>query len=88
MSGKEFELCDLEADRGETRNLIDERPEVAGPLQVALRDWFAEVGPAASLARGPVEVEAMDPKEVEALRALGYLGSGPEEEQGEPGEEP
>jgi len=38
-----LELYDLETDPGETRNLIDERPEVAAGMRDAYLAWFEDV---------------------------------------------
>ncbi len=69
MTGRELELYDLQKDPGETRNLIDERPEIAGPLERQLRRWIAESG-ATAHAPGAVHID----RQTEAqLRSLGYL---------------
>lgn len=68
MKGRELELYDLHDDPGETRNLIDEHPEVAGPLREQLSHWMAD-GPTAD---APREVR-IDPVAEGQLRSLGYL---------------
>jgi arylsulfatase A-like enzyme len=69
MTGREIELYDLAADPGETRNLIDERPEVTAFLKRRLWRWMANGGPAAP-APAAVRVEAAAE---EQLRSLGYI---------------
>ncbi|PYQ65680.1 MAG: hypothetical protein DMF53_04895 [Acidobacteria bacterium] len=69
MGGRELELYDLAADPHETRNLIDERPEVAALLKRQLWRWMASggtVAPAPAAMR--VEGEAG-----EELQSLGYI---------------
>ena len=69
MSGRELELYDLEADPGETRNLVDERPEVAALLKRRLWRWMAKGVPATP---PPAEVRVEGQAE-EQLRSLGYI---------------
>lgn len=69
MTGRELELYDLQADPRETRNLIDERPEVAALLKRQLWRWMANGGPAAP---PPAEVRVEGQAE-EQLRSLGYI---------------
>ncbi|HEX2464924.1 MAG TPA: sulfatase [Thermoanaerobaculia bacterium] len=59
------ELYDLEADPGETRDLAAERPELTERLRGQLDAAFAAVEPPRAL--------ELEPRELEALRALGYL---------------
>jgi arylsulfatase A-like enzyme len=68
MKGRELELYDLQEDPGETRNVIDARPEVAGPLEDQLNRWMAES--ASGDAPKPVPI---DRQAEEQLRSLGYL---------------
>ncbi|HEY7699738.1 MAG TPA: sulfatase-like hydrolase/transferase, partial [Vicinamibacteria bacterium] len=63
------ELYDVDADPGETRNLIDERPEVAD----ALRNGLDEAKRGKAVEPGPV-----DERTLSSLRALGYLGGSPQ----------
>ncbi|MFL6198050.1 MAG: sulfatase [Thermoanaerobaculia bacterium] len=69
MRGREFELYDLDADPGETRNLIDERPKVAVLLEAQLRRWILAGGAAA----GVPPAVALDSTTEEHLRSLGYI---------------
>jgi arylsulfatase A-like enzyme len=69
MQGKELELYDLAEDPGETKNLIDQRPQVAGPLKERLWQWIEEGG-----AGGEVpEAVRVDGNAEEQLRSLGYI---------------
>jgi arylsulfatase A-like enzyme len=68
MKGRALELYDLHDDPGETKNLIDERPEVAVPLREQLSHWMAD----GSTAEAPREVR-IDPVAEGQLRSLGYL---------------
>jgi arylsulfatase A-like enzyme len=69
MRGRELELYDLQADPHETRNLVDEQPEVVAPLQKELWRWMADGGDAAP---APAAV-SVDGQTEEQLRSLGYL---------------
>ena len=68
MKGRSLELYDLHDDPGETKNLIDEHPELAGPLREQLSHWMAD----GSTAEAPREVR-IDPVAEGQLRSLGYL---------------
>ncbi|HEX5044953.1 MAG TPA: sulfatase [Candidatus Polarisedimenticolaceae bacterium] len=70
MAGTQFELYDLAADPGETRNLLAERPEVARALARDLLGWMETAG-----ARGTAtgETVALDEHADEQLRSLGYV---------------
>jgi arylsulfatase A-like enzyme len=63
--GWRAELYDLEADPGETRDLAVERPELSERLRGELDASFASVEPPPAL--------ELAPRELEALRALGYV---------------
>jgi arylsulfatase A-like enzyme len=69
MTGRELELYDLQTDPHETRNLIDERPEVAALLKRQLWRWMANGGPDAP---PPAEVRVAGQAE-EELQSLGYI---------------
>ncbi|HEY7697510.1 MAG TPA: tetratricopeptide repeat protein, partial [Vicinamibacteria bacterium] len=63
------ELYDLDADPGETRNLVDERGDVAESLGNSL----AQAKRGIAVEPGPV-----DERTLSSLRALGYLGGSPQ----------
>jgi Flp pilus assembly protein TadD len=63
------ELYDLEADPGETHNLLEQHPQEAGRLKAALATFRAQER--ASTAT------ATDPEVAERLKALGYVASAP-----------
>lgn len=42
--GEEWELYDMQNDRTETTNLIEEKPELAGQLKSTWQDWAKKVG--------------------------------------------
>jgi arylsulfatase A-like enzyme/Tfp pilus assembly protein PilF len=71
IAAPKAELYDLRSDRREQKNVINERPQVAGRLAAELRDLVA--------ARKPAEAAPPttppDPATVERLRALGYVGT-------------
>lgn len=69
MQGRELELYDLHEDPGETKNLIDEQPEVARLLWARLARWMEAGG---TTARAPRTVR-LDRKTEEQLRSLGYI---------------
>lgn len=79
------ELYDVAADPGETRNLLDERPEVArrlrGDLEAETRRRAAEP---AGTAPGPTPGREAREK----LRALGYVGGGAAAAAGGPRPDP
>ncbi|MDJ0786593.1 MAG: sulfatase-like hydrolase/transferase [Myxococcota bacterium] len=71
LVGKDGErLFDLIEDPGETRDLLEARPEVAERLRQTLAAHRERPRP--ELAPAP-EAEPLDPETREALRALGYL---------------
>ena len=63
------ELYDLQADRGETRNLAPERPQQAQAMDAALRRLSAGARPPV------VSAPAIDADAAERLQALGYIGA-------------
>lgn len=67
-----FELYDLSADPGEHRNLVRESPAVARQLSRQL-EALLRARPAGA---SPQVLDAAGHDELEALRALGYLGGG------------
>jgi hypothetical protein len=62
------ELYNLSVDQGESRNLIDQRPEQATKLRARLNDWLAALEEAPAATGTPV----LDPEQRERLRRLGY----------------
>jgi arylsulfatase A-like enzyme len=70
MAGVPFELYDLRADPGETRNLVHERADVARELSRVLLDWMRAAPP--SPVRAGREV-VTDKATEENLRSLGYI---------------
>ena len=71
--GNAFALFDLEADPGETRNLVDELPEVAERLFRVSNAWFREDFEVLIDRDAEGEEREMDEKTREQLEALGYL---------------
>lgn len=69
MQGKKLELYDLAEDPGETKNLIDQRPQVAGPLKERLWQWIEDGGAGAEV---PDAVK-VDGNTEDELRSLGYI---------------
>jgi arylsulfatase A-like enzyme len=65
QGGWAYSLYDLAVDPGETRDLAAEQPELAARMQRELEAAFAEVG-------APADPE-LTPRELELLRALGYV---------------
>ncbi|MEL7058394.1 MAG: sulfatase-like hydrolase/transferase [Acidobacteriota bacterium] len=63
------ELYDLNVDPGEQTSLAEARPEQAEALQQLLDTWARSSGPRSSDA----ERGELQPEELEALRALGYV---------------
>ena len=64
------ELFDLASDPGETRNLVDERPERLEALRARLHALLE----AAPRVRGPATIE-VDDETLDRLAALGYIAS-------------
>ena len=60
-----FRLFDLEADPGETQNLVDQEPLLRGALAQALRRGLAGSAEASQI--------ELDPETRRRLEALGYL---------------
>jgi arylsulfatase len=69
MKGSELELYDLKADPKETKNLIDEKPEVADRLKRELWSWMSASGNGAAV---PAAVPLDHGTEAQ-LRSLGYI---------------
>jgi arylsulfatase A-like enzyme/Tfp pilus assembly protein PilF len=67
------ELYDLVDDRGESRNLIADEPQLAFALDGRLRALRAEMEREAPAAKTAAD---LDPETVDRLRALGYLPGG------------
>ena len=65
------ELYDLRSDRLERKNLVNDRPQVAGRLAAELRDLVAS----RKLSEAAPQTAPPDPATVERLRALGYVGT-------------
>jgi arylsulfatase A-like enzyme len=72
MTGSEYELYDLESDPGETRNLVEERPQVVEGLKRVLKEWSEPWIEAAYRNPGSAR-EILDEEVLERLRALGYI---------------
>jgi arylsulfatase A-like enzyme len=70
-SRRASELYNLSADPGETRNLINEQPEVARRLLDRLDAYRAERGTAEEVADTP----ALSNEQLEKLKSLGYIGN-------------
>jgi len=66
-------LFDLVADPGETINLADERPGDVTRLRRLIEDWQTRSGNLSANFPRP-EAQALTDEQVEALKALGYLG--------------
>jgi hypothetical protein len=64
------ELYDIKLDPGETRNLVDERPNIAQELEEMLSTWSQSLLSEAPTATSHVDV---DPETLEQLRRMGYV---------------
>ena len=76
LSGQRWILHDLTRDPGESRDLYDERPDVARVLEERLNEWIDAEAPGAEeflLDPRPISKDALDPATTKMLRALGYL---------------
>jgi arylsulfatase A-like enzyme len=58
------ELYDLEADPGETRNLVGARPQLAASMEARLEDWIAERLRAQGLTEDPLKTQGLSLKAV------------------------
>ena len=67
LESNSWQLYDLEADPGETRDLAGENPEQLAAMQRIFRRWRNGLHPILSGAT------AVDQETVDSLRALGYL---------------
>ncbi len=72
MRGGPYELYDLRADPGETRDLHAARPEVVGRLRAVLERWSAPWIKTA-YARPSGAAPRVSPAVLQRLRALGYV---------------
>jgi hypothetical protein len=62
------QLYDISSDQGELRNLIDDEPDVARQLSLALDEWRESLGTSTPTTGGPYS----DHDTRDALKALGY----------------
>lgn len=72
ISSTKPELYDRQADPGETKNLINEQPEIAKNLLDALKSIYDGLTP------GEGNTVTLDAKTAAALATLGYTGTGEE----------
>ncbi len=81
----EIELCDRRRDRHDSTNLAAEHPEVAREFKQEIESW-TEAQEEIRNALGPRSTSTLDPKTLERLRSLGYIGpkASPETGTGEP----
>lgn len=73
LTGKKYELYDVEADPGETKNLVDEESEILEQLKEEL-DAFVDL----AYAKTPPDPEGVElsAEEKAQMEALGYTGDG------------
>jgi hypothetical protein len=64
------ELYDVTSDPAETRNIVDERPDIAQELQEMLALWTQSLVGRVQETTGSVDV---DPETMEQLRLMGYV---------------
>src|SRR5215217_5339144 len=64
------ELYDIAGDPDETRNIVDERPDVAQELEELLALWTQSLAGRVHAAAGSVDV---DPETMDQLRRMGYI---------------
>ncbi len=69
----EIELYDRVADRGDARNVAAANPAVAARLRGEVMAWIAAQVEVRKLL-GPRGASTLDPKTIERLRSLGYVG--------------
>jgi arylsulfatase A-like enzyme len=69
----EVELYDRAADRGDTRNVAASNPEVVARLRAEVAAWIEAQKQVRTLL-GPRGASTLDPKTIERLRSLGYIG--------------
>lgn len=70
--GSKFELFDLQGDKGETRNLIDENPVRFEYMKYTLNKWADEQARRKSALKKP-KGAVLDKETEDVLKALGYL---------------
>jgi hypothetical protein len=64
------ELYDIASDPAQTRNIVDERPDVAQELEELLAVWTQSLAGRVHAAAGSVD---MDPETMDQLRRMGYI---------------
>jgi arylsulfatase A-like enzyme len=72
MTGAEYELYDLQADPAESRNLYEDRPDVAATLQHCLAAWTAPWYERAAQTVRKTGPAAVDEETRRRLNVLGY----------------
>jgi arylsulfatase A-like enzyme len=63
----DFELYDLESDMGESKNLVDDQPEIFERLKSELSDWQTEVGADLPTEKNPKFDPAAEAKKLKAF---------------------
>jgi arylsulfatase A-like enzyme len=76
LKGAEFELYNLREDPDETFNLVRRNSEIAERLRKRLHHWYFDANDRDELG-DEVDLEALDPKSREMLKALGYIDADP-----------
>ncbi|HEX6643026.1 MAG TPA: sulfatase [Thermoanaerobaculia bacterium] len=71
MTGSEFELYDMNADPGETKNVFTQHPDEARRLQKVLLNWTRTWRDKPHGAKS--QPQNIDPETEKQLRALGYI---------------
>ena len=72
MTGAEFELYDLDADPTELINVADQHPDVVARMQRELKRWYRG-GPRPAEVGRVVDLEKLDERSQDMLKALGYM---------------
>lgn len=75
ISTSKPELYDRQADPGEKKNLIDEKPEIAANMLDALKTRHNEIRPGSS------EESMIDTEALSILASLGYINTGSQSEE-------
>ena len=73
MTGSGYELYDLSSDPGETRNLYEERRDVAIPLQERLAAWSEPWYERAKRTVNKASAAGLDAETWRRLNELGYV---------------
>ena len=71
MTGKTYELYNVDEDSAELNNLADQRSDVVAELSKVLHEWY--ISGHVHEDGKEIDLKTLDPKAVDMLRSLGYV---------------